>query len=64
MPHDDGRKSRCKLVTTMTNRSSPHADVDHSDDHEQHRHVLPQRLNHSNCGNEAVADDQTQYHGA
>ena len=22
MPHDDGRKSRCRLVTTMTNRSS------------------------------------------
>src|ERR1041384_6623458 len=22
MPHDDGKKSRCKLVTTMTNRSS------------------------------------------
>ena len=22
MPHDDGRKSRCRLVTMMTNRSS------------------------------------------
>ena len=27
MPHDDGRKSRCRLVTTITKRSS-HMPID------------------------------------
>ena len=43
MPHDDGRKSRCRLVTTMTNRSShmPMLTIERDDEQRRRRSCAP-----------------------
>ena len=51
MPHDDGRKSRCRLVTMMTKRSSHMPTLTMSDDDEQQTGDVAATLrNQSICG--------------
>src|SRR5438045_1460826 len=50
MPHDDGTKSRCRLVTTITNRSS-HMPMLTTIEMSQSKSKLPRTfLIHRNCG--------------
>ena len=48
MPHDEGRKSRCRLVTMIDEPLEPHADVDDERDARRAARTLVRtRLNHS-----------------
>ena len=58
MPHDDGRKSRCRLVTMMTNRSSHMPTLTISEMTNSDGTLVRTRLNHSTCGIDDVAEDQ------
>ena len=58
MPHDDGRKSRCRLVTMMTKRSSHMPMLTTSEIMNSSGTFVRTRLNHSSCGVDDVAEDQ------
>ena len=50
MPHDEGRKSRCRLVTMMTKRSSHMPTFTISEMTNSAATFVRTRLNHSTCG--------------
>src|SRR5437588_140771 len=50
MPHDDGRKSRCKLVTTITKRSNHMPMLTTTEISHSHKRFARIFLNHSSCG--------------
>ena len=59
MPHAAGRKSRCRLVTTITYRSSHIPTLTTIEIEPEHQHVPagPAGIQRS-CGDQAVAQDQ------
>ena len=58
MPHDEGRKSRCRLVTTMTKRSSHMPTFTIERDDEQRRHARAHALEPEHLRHDDVAEDQ------
>src|SRR5262245_41224702 len=61
MPHDDGRKSRCRLVTTMTKRSSHIPTLTTSETTKSTGALSRTRLNHNTCGPTTLHRISAQY---
>ena len=61
MPHDDGRKSRCRLVTTITNRSSHMPTFTISEMTNRAGTLVRTRLNQSACGVITLQKISAQY---
>src|SRR3954471_8622721 len=64
MPHEDGRKSRCRLVTTITNRSSHMPTLTTSAMTNSTAGVRRTRRNQSACGMTTLHVISDQYHPA
>src|SRR5579885_2608365 len=61
MPHDEGRKSRCRLVTTMTKRSSHMPTLTISEMTNSTGTLVRIFLNHSACGIAMLQRISAQY---
>src|SRR5262245_34009089 len=61
IPHDDGRKSRCRLVTMMTNRSSHMPTLMISDRMKSPTTLVRTRFSHNNCGMITLQRRSPQY---
>ena len=63
IPHDDGMKSRCRLVTTMTKRSSHMPMLTTIATQKSSPGVVRTRRNQSHCGVMMLQKTRTQYIG-
>src|SRR3954463_13748655 len=61
MPHDEGRKSRCRLVTIMTNRSSHMPTLTTSDRTKRSGTLVRARFIHKTCGTITLHVMSSQY---
>ena len=59
MPHDEGRKSRCRLDEDDDEALEPHADVDEDRDDEEHQDGCAGRAEPDQLRHDDVADNQS-----